>query len=327
MVLDRTRHHAIDSLHVSVQFGTTADVLKYLDHLQRTGSPEQVNSFDDNGWAPIHLAAGREGYISQLLVDHGADVTLATRDEAQETALHLSVRFGGTSTAGNDNSILSKIDALLESGADPNARSGSGDTALHWAARAGDVHVTLQLLEAGADPSVQEYRSGRTPCHEAAIHGHPHILEEITRRQRDIEGESPEAKISTIEPDCFGARDQSGKTAQDYTTLRRERRKEGQRTAESNANTTSVNPSPEYTKATLINIDNSEKSQRYTWLQELQLQNFAEVLEQLGVDTPDDMAFLSEKDLTDKVHGAGMPLVKARKLLAFGAARSRGEEL
>jgi hypothetical protein len=310
------------SLHASVQFGSATDVLKYLDQLYRTGSHKEVNSFDENGWAPIHLAVGRERYISQLLVDHGADVLLATRDEAQETALHLTVRFGGAATGATGEDILSKIDALLEAGANANARSGGGETALHWAARAGEIHVMLKLLEAEANPNLQEYRFGRTPCHEAAIHGHPQVLEEIARFQKHMKKEATQLTSGagdSLYVDCLGARDHSGKTVQDYIDLRRERRKVGQRTADAKLNSSKGLPLLLGQQTQM----SSSRVRRYAWLQELQLYNYAETLERLGVDTPDDIAFLEEKDLTD----IGIPLVKARKLLAFGIAHSRRDEL
>ena len=62
----------------------------------------------------------------------------------------------------------SVIAALIEGGADPNAR-GKGDVApLHLAARRGDPSVVMALLEGGADPNAHD-ENGATPLHLAAV--------------------------------------------------------------------------------------------------------------------------------------------------------------
>ncbi len=58
--------------------------------------------------------------------------------------------------------------ALIESGADVNAMTPDGATALHWAAYQDDVEMARRLIRAGADASVaNDY--GSTPLSEAAV--------------------------------------------------------------------------------------------------------------------------------------------------------------
>jgi ankyrin repeat protein len=68
------------------------------------------------------------------------------------------------------------VRALLKQGADVNETSGDGVTALHWAARRGDVELANLLLVAGANARAAT-RSGRyTPLHLAAERGSAPII-------------------------------------------------------------------------------------------------------------------------------------------------------
>ena len=66
--------------------------------------------------------------------------------------------------AGQGN--LNAVRALLEAGADLNARDRFGRTPLHEAAAAGFVAAVELLLANGADPNAKDH-SGLTPIHEA----------------------------------------------------------------------------------------------------------------------------------------------------------------
>lgn len=66
---------------------------------------------------------------------------------------------------GLDAECTAKVRALVAQGADLHAL-GAGRTALHWAARAGDVDSVKALLELGADPN-RAGEKGITALHEA----------------------------------------------------------------------------------------------------------------------------------------------------------------
>lgn len=64
---------------------------------------------------------------------------------------------------------------LIESGADVNATSPDGTTALHWAIHTGDRELAARLIAAGADATAANYY-GATPLAEAAIEGDAEII-------------------------------------------------------------------------------------------------------------------------------------------------------
>lgn len=66
------------------------------------------------------------------------------------------------------------IETLLAAGADPNAATPTGETALHWAAQADDGASVRRLLEAGAKISPNRY--GITPLFVAATQGNAAMI-------------------------------------------------------------------------------------------------------------------------------------------------------
>ncbi|HUF71910.1 MAG TPA: ankyrin repeat domain-containing protein [Gammaproteobacteria bacterium] len=76
--------------------------------------------------------------------------------------------------------------ALLADGADPNARSEDGTSALHWAAYHDDVELARALVAAGATADViNEY--GSTPLSEAAAIGNPRMIALLLDAGADVD--------------------------------------------------------------------------------------------------------------------------------------------
>ncbi|QGA20373.1 hypothetical protein EYB26_008075 [Talaromyces marneffei] len=160
LLLDRGANIAVETprgeslLHITPP--NNQDYLEIYQALLERGL--SVDALSSEGWKPIHQAAFR-GTGSpdvtldkscehlKLLVSHGADINSVTQAAEQETPLHLATR----ASIPRPSYIL----LLLSLGADVNAKSGEGKTALHLAAARGRESVFRILLDHRADPSIK----------------------------------------------------------------------------------------------------------------------------------------------------------------------------
>ncbi|HEY5666145.1 MAG TPA: ankyrin repeat domain-containing protein [Gammaproteobacteria bacterium] len=100
----------------------------------------------------------------ELLLEHGADASLTTRNDVNALMIAAGLGNAEQDTTGrfkNEADIIATIDIMLDQGLEINAVDNRGRTALHGAALHGFDQVVAALAERGADLTVED-RDGFT---------------------------------------------------------------------------------------------------------------------------------------------------------------------
>lgn len=96
-----------------------------------------------------------------------------------DTPLHKAVR-------SND---IATVQALIEQGADINARNQFGDTPLHVAPQYGNTQIVDALIKEGADINAKN-QNGITPLHRAVIYEQPTIAKLLIDQKADVDAQN-----------------------------------------------------------------------------------------------------------------------------------------
>ncbi|KAF4700770.1 Ankyrin Repeat Protein [Perkinsus olseni] len=209
----------------------------------RERTPVNINSRDEYGYTALYHAAmrsrssgccsSRRNFVKmEKLLQYGADIDARCRLHGA-TPLHYVA-------ASCDAVALAEL--LIANGADVNAlTSAYGETPLHWAVKsASDVHFAMvkALLEAGADPTLQTFRStahprmilpdiklsaGSTPVHYAVRlrkYGvFAMIVDHIRPSDLDCDPAVRDAKSRAVE-ELVAIKDSGGQSVSDLRRLR-----------------------------------------------------------------------------------------------------------
>ncbi len=146
-----------------------ASVLNLNDRLRELLRSDRtlVDSYSFDGWTPLHLAAhfGSLDALRTLLSSGASHRALSHNSNGNQP-----LQAAAASRQGDAVSIL------LEVGADVDAPSEGGFTALHSAAASGDTEMTRMLLEAGATVDVRA-QGGKTPMELAIEADHAEVVD------------------------------------------------------------------------------------------------------------------------------------------------------
>ena len=94
-------------------------------------------------------------------------------------------KYGHTPLFFSKSAYMAQL--LICAGADVNARREDGGTALHRAARTGSRQAAKTLLQGRADANIRQ--NGSTPLHIAAQHGHWTVAELLIENRADVDAE------------------------------------------------------------------------------------------------------------------------------------------
>ncbi len=128
--------------------------------------PQQAKAYSLDGYTALHLACffGHPN-LAEMLLRYGADPNARSRNAMSVMPLH------SAAAACKQRSV----EWLVEYGADVNATQQGGWTALHEAARQGNIEMAEYLLSKGADPN-KKSGDGKVPADLANEKGHQQVL-------------------------------------------------------------------------------------------------------------------------------------------------------
>ncbi|XP_058234421.1 transient receptor potential cation channel, subfamily N, member 1 isoform X2 [Hemibagrus wyckioides] len=150
-------------LHIAAQEGDRAMVKFFYYKLANPNITDKMDRY------PLHVAGeqGHTNVIEILSESFKSDVLERTKD--METPLHIAARV-------ERGEMVAEM--LLKSGAEVNTEQENGETAMHIAARHGNLQIMRLLVEEGAHLTWRS-KAGETPLHVAVRHCHAHMVEEI----------------------------------------------------------------------------------------------------------------------------------------------------
>jgi ankyrin repeat protein len=175
-----------------------------------------VNHGDQYKWRPIFHAALQKRYsVVEYLIDQGADLAVedgyvmhfAGEVPNNKEVLSLLVTYGGLDSHTKPNSESarqfiyavflaneSRVDAMLRENLGLlHERYARGDTALHHAARNGDLEIVKILVSRGAN--VNAFTDDRQfPLYCAAGHGHLKTTQFLVENGADLQAQMKDGK-------------------------------------------------------------------------------------------------------------------------------------
>lgn len=169
--LERGVDFGLTPLHRAIVLGDSETAISLLAGGADTGAT------DDFGWTSLHFAVSM-GELRIVTAILGAEGDPSPQTENGLTPLHLAAEPG-------------MVEALVAAGAEIDARNDLGRTPLHQAAGYRDANVVEALLDAGADPTLED-REGNRPADLAERNSRIDQDSAVMRRLRGSATNGPE---------------------------------------------------------------------------------------------------------------------------------------
>ena len=163
-----------DDLEIAIEEGRLARVTELLSN------GADVNRTNNVSLTPLHQALFLENdSIARMLIEHDADITMATSNGWQ--SLHCAASKG----------MAGMVSLCLHRKADIAARTLDGQTALHKSCKSGSVETVQVLLDGGADIEAQDDWGWR-PLHTASAAGSQDIVKLLLACNADLQARDRE---------------------------------------------------------------------------------------------------------------------------------------
>jgi ankyrin repeat protein len=136
-----------------------------IEEITKWVGAKQLVSVDRRGWTPLRYACDLKKWAAaRFFTDQGADIFATARDGKTPVDIVFESTSGGSIN-------IEAVQALL-SGKSINAQDTGGNTALHYAAKIGNVELIRILLDLGASRGTKN-TAGESPSDIAARWGFP----------------------------------------------------------------------------------------------------------------------------------------------------------
>ena len=120
----------LDIHQAVLSYGDVPNATRYLLYK----NPSQVTATNQNGFTPLHLAAGRgDEVLVRVLIEAGAPLDAFSNKKI--TPLHMAVK----------NNHLAAVEMLMEAGANPSSRNNDGQTPRELANSMGLIELSERL--------------------------------------------------------------------------------------------------------------------------------------------------------------------------------------
>ena len=202
---------ALGSIHDAAAAGDLDAVKKILEQ-----DPVLVNQDDQYEWRPIFHAGLRRRYdVVKYLIDCGADLAAhdgyvihyAGQVRDNKEIISLLVEYGALDAHTKPSSEIARqfiyavflvnvgrVNAMLRDNPKlVQERYARGDTALHHAARNGDLKIVEQLVSSGGDVNAVADQ-GHFPLYCAAGHGHVETTQYLVENGADLQARLTDGK-------------------------------------------------------------------------------------------------------------------------------------